>query len=112
MVSGYLTVFELAHQMLAYLEDCSSSMTASSHDCMMIDINKMSTYILTHIVSEQIILFGFFNRDPPSRKSTTSVGPIAGYGDRPRLNTSQHVTPNDHCISETKIITTTEITLI
>ena len=56
--------------------------------------------MFTHIASELAVLFGFFNRDPPSRKSTTSVGPIAGYGDRPRLNTSQHVTPNDHFISE------------
>ena len=61
--------------------------------------------MMTHVASEQVMLFGFFNRDPPSRKSTTSVGPIAGYGDRPRLNTSQHVTPNDHFINKKNIAT-------
>ena len=60
---------------------------------------KIKHVIVTNVVSEQVMLLGFFNRDPPPRKSTTSVGPIAGYGDRPRLNTSQHVTPNDHFIN-------------
>ena len=71
---------------------------------MIID-NKIMLTHLTHIASEQVVLFGFFNRDPPSRKSTTSVGPIAGYGDRPRLNTSQHVTPNDHFKKHTLALT-------
>ena len=60
-------MFELARQMLVYLEDCPSSMTTSSHNYIMTSDNNCNCYTLTHISSEQVVLFGIFSRDPSSR---------------------------------------------
>ena len=54
--------------------------------------------VLTYTFSVHAALFGLSNLFPSSKYLMSVNGSTPGYGLRPRLNTSQHVTPNDHCM--------------
>ena len=51
---------------------------------------------VTYISSVHVVLEGFSSHCPASKNLTREKGSTPGYGVRPRLNISQHVTPNDH----------------
>ena len=54
----------------------------------------------TYISSEQAWLFGLSIRWPPRSSVRKLMGGIPRQGCLPPLNISQHVTPNDHCMSK------------
>ena len=79
---------------------CDSYITANSHKTQGVHYNTLTIVIAhhTYFSGAQAALLGFSSLVPFSSTFSILMASTAGYGILPALNTSQHVTPNDHCM--------------